>query len=356
MKRVDIKELKGNEILAKDVCTQNGIIILPAGSTIQLDYVSRLLDLGVTTVYIKDIEQEKIKEFLINKTMEQKIQEQCQKTVQVMLEKYSYCGDVELKEITRVAENIMEDILTEPEVIYNVSMVRNKSESTYSHSINVSALSTFIALKMKLPERRAKEIAIGALLHDIGVVFIPFDYNNIKYEDLTETQKKEIRKHVITGYSVVEKETWLSPASKEIILSHHERIDGSGYPMRLTANRVRLGTKIVAVCDEFDSCIYGNLAKKQKVHHVIDYIVSQAGVKYDFHVVDAFVASVAAYPNGTNVLTSEGEIGVVIRQNSKIPTRPVLKIISDKKGNKVEEHIEKNLAENLTLFISDTID
>ena len=94
---------------------------------------------------------------------------------------------------------------------------------------------------------------------------------------------------------------------------------------------------------------------KMKVHDAIDYIVSQAGVKFDFNVIKAFVDSVAAYPTGALVITNQEEVGIVLRQNPKCPTRPVIRIIKNKDGDKPEEWIEKDLTKELTLFITDTI-
>jgi hypothetical protein len=92
-----------------------------------------------------------------------------------------------------------------------------------------------------------------------------------------------------------------------------------------------------------------------KVHDAIDYIVSQAGNLFDFNVVNSFVASVAAYPTGALVITNQEEVGIVLRQNPKCPTRPVIRIIKDKDGNKPGEWREKDLTKELTLFIVDTI-
>jgi hypothetical protein len=92
-----------------------------------------------------------------------------------------------------------------------------------------------------------------------------------------------------------------------------------------------------------------------KVHDAIDFIVSQAGSKFDLNVVKVFVASVAAYPIGALVITNQDEIGIVLRQNPKCPTRPVIRIIQDANGNKPLEWIEKDLTKELTLFITDTI-
>jgi HD-GYP domain-containing protein (c-di-GMP phosphodiesterase class II) len=275
--------------------------------------------------------------------------------VRDILVKYSYHNENELEDIKVVADEIMLDIMEEPQVIYNLSSIRNKSDSTYSHSLNVCALSVIIAFKLKLPKAKIRDIAIGSLLHDIGYTYISVDLYHLNVETCSDKELKELKKHIIYGYSAIEKMNWLSPTAKDIIISHHERLDGSGYPFHLKEERIKIGSKIVAVCDEFDSKVYGNFTTKMKVHDAIDYIVSQAGLLFDFSVVKAFVASVAAYPTGVLVKTNQEEKGIVLRQNAKCPTRPVIRIIEDKEGKMPAQWIEKNLTIELTLFITDTI-
>lgn len=351
LKKIDIDKIENGDVLGKDIVMNNGTVVMPSGTLLKKTYINKLKELGILYVLIN----EKSRDITVDITTEKKIQEQCRITVKETIDKYSYYGNVELRNITKVAEDIMEDILTEPEIIYNVSRVRDNSESTYLHSINVSALSVLISLKMKLGMKRVREVAVGGLLHDIGTIYIPFDYSTIMFEELTKEQHREIRKHVITGYSVVEKEKWLSVTAKEIILSHHERCDGSGYPMHRDGSHLKLEVKIVSVCDAFDSGVYGNFSKKMKVYEVIDSIISQASKEFDFKVVETFIASVAAYPIGTYVLTNKGETGIVIRQNIKMPARPVIQMVTDSSGKEYNTYLEKDLTKELTLFIRDTL-
>lgn len=352
MRIISIDSVKGNELLAKDITNNNDSILIPAGTIIKKEYVNRLKDLNVEYIYIDDEIAQGID---LTDTLEFQIKEQCLEAVREILLKYSYHNDTELQEIRFIADEIIYDVLKEPEVIYNLSSIRNKSESTYSHSLNVCALSVILAIKLKQPSQKVRDIAIGCLLHDIGFTYLSLDYKNLTIETCTEKELKEIKKHILYGYSAVEKMDWLSPVSKDIIISHHERLDGSGYPFHLKEYKIKIGSKIAAVCDEFDSKVYGNLTAKMKVHDAIDYIVSQAGVKYDFNIVKVFVDSVAAYPTGALVTTNQNEIGIVLRQNPKCPTRPVIRIIKNKEGEKPANWVEKDLTKELTLFITDTI-
>jgi HD-GYP domain-containing protein (c-di-GMP phosphodiesterase class II) len=352
MRIISVDSVKGHELLAKDILNDNNSVLMTAGTIVKKEYVSRLKELNIEFIYVED---EIALGVSLTESLELQIKEQCQEAVRDILTKYSYHSDSELEEIITIADEIIYDIMQEPEVMYNLSSIRNKSEGTYSHSLNVCALSVILAFKLKLPKQKVREIAIGCLLHDIGFTFMTMDYNSMILDELTEKEQKEIKRHIIYGYSAVENMEWLTSTAKDIILSHHERMDGSGYPFHLKGDKIKIGSRIAAVCDEFDSRVYGNLVPKMKVHDAIDFIVSQADTKFDLNVVRAFVASVAAYPIGALVITNQNEIGIVLRQNPKCPTRPVIRIIQDAKGVKPSEWVEKDLTKELTLFITDTI-
>lgn len=352
MRIISLDSIKGTELLAKDIYNNSDMILMSAGTVVKKEYVKRLKELHIEYIYVEDEIGQGIN---LTNSLELQLQEQCSEAVRNILMKYSYQNEAELEEIKLVADEIIFDVMQEPEVIYNLSSIRDKSDSTYSHSINVCALSVILAFKMKQPKARIREIAIGCLLHDIGFTYISMDYSNLQIETCSDKERKEIRKHIIYGYSAIEKMDWLSQTSKDIVIYHHERIDGSGYPFHLKDDRIKIGSRIVAVCDEFDSKVYGNMTAKLKVHEAIDYIVSQAGVKFDFDVVKAFRDSVAAYPTGSIVMTNQNETGIVLRQNPQFPTRPVIRIIKDSEGNMPTEWLEKDLVKELTLFITDTV-
>lgn len=352
MRIISVDSVRGGELLAKDIVNSNNSILMTAGTVIKKEYAERLRDLEIDFIFVEDEIGEGID---LSESLEIHIKEQCQDVVRNILLKYSYHNDTELEDIKYVADEIIYDILSQPEVIFNLSGIRNKNESTYSHSINVCALSVILSLKLKIPKKKIREIAIGCLLHDIGIIYMPIEYLDKNIDECSPKIKREIMKHTVNGYSIVENMEWLSSVSKDIILYHHERLDGSGYPFKLKGDKIKIGSRIAAVCDEFDSLVYGNMVKKMKVHDAIDLIVSHANVKYDFNVVNTFIASVAAYPTGALVITNEDEIGIVLRQNPKCPTRPVIRIIKNREGIKPEGWVEKDLIRELTLFITDTI-
>ena len=245
------------------------------------------------------------------------------------------------------AERIIESVLSEPEVINNITEIRNLSTDMYTHCINVCSLSTIMALRLKMSDKQVKNVSMGAMLHDIGLRYIKTPYMNTK-------DAIEYKKHTIFGYSSVQDEDWIPDIAKEIILLHHERIDGKGYPFSHKGDKLKMEVKLVSLCDDFDSLISGVGNPKLKIYEAIEYIKANQGLKYDATIAEKLLETVAVYPVGIKVITSEGETGIVVRQNKKFTDRPVIKMLKHSDGSLYEDEVEKDLMEYLTLFIVDT--
>ena len=254
-----------------------------------------------------------------------------------------------------MAEEIIDSVISEPDVINSMTEIRNVSTDLYTHCISVCSLSTIMALKLKMTKKQVKNIAMGAILHDIGLKYIQAPYIDVDEDKLSPKDELEYKKHTIYGYSSVQDEKWLSDISKEIILFHHERIDGSGFPFQHKGNKLKMEVRIVSVCDEFDSLISGIGNKKLKMYQAIEYMKVHAERDYDGAIVKKLLESVAVYPVGIQVLTNENEVGEVLRQNRDVADRPVIKMIRHSDGSPYTEYKEKDLLKYLTVFIIDTL-
>ena len=224
------------------------------------------------------------------------------------------------------------------------------------HFIKVHSFARLIGKQEKLSDEMMKALETAAILHDIGLKYIKVPYINVDVEDMSPKNQMEYKKHTIYGYSALQDETWLSDTAKDIILMHHEREDGNGYPFQNSRFRVSQEVKLVAVCDDFDAMISGIGRRKMKIYEAIEYIKVNAGIIYERSVASKLLKTMAVYPVGTRVLTSDGEIGVVEKQNSEAPERPVIKILKGADGHDYEKPDFKDLMKILTLFIVDTID
>lgn len=398
MKKVKVKSLKGNEILALPIVTDGGTVLIHADVELKPELINRAIRLGIKSLYIKDypekvINKENYNHIVIsseddyddvynegqdvtdsecadvknekkteynNKYIENhiyKVEETAinsRTIIKNVLEKHIYRHNSDLKIIGEQAEKIIESVIEEPEVITNITEMRNISTDMYTHCINVCALSTIMALRLKMSEKQVRNISLGAILHDIGLRYIKVPYMNTNETYMNVKDALEYKKHTIFGYSSLQDEGWIPDIAKEIILLHHERIDGKGYPFQHKGDKIKTEVKLVSLCDDFESLISGVGSPKLKIYEAIEYIKANQGIKYDATITDKLLESVAVYPVGINVITSEGEMGVVVRQNHKFTDRPVIRMLKHADGSQYKDDVEKDLMEYLTLFIVDT--
>ena len=353
MRRIKTEQIKGREILAKDVYGTSGVVLISEGTILKREYVEKLLELKITDVFVED---EISRDIQVQDITEEKISEQCTEKLKNTLEKFSYASGEELQKLSQVATEVMEGVLLQNEVIYTISNVRNYSKSLYEHSLSVAALAILIAVRAGYSQKETKEIAMGALLHDIGFTNVKEKYQGKLLCEQEEKVQKEIKRHVVYGYIEVEQQDWLSSVSREIILYHHERLDRSGYPFHMAGDKLKSQVRLVSLCDAFDNMVYGNLEHRKKVHEALNEIVKSSGIKFDEELVKIFLRSVAPYPTGALVKLNDGRSGMVLKQNAEIPTRPLLRIVEqNQKGEWVRKE-DEDLGEKTELSILDTIE
>lgn len=353
MRRILVERIQGTEVLAKDVYDNMGTILMTAGTAVKKEYRQRLQALGIRSIYVED---ELAKGVDAEENIEDKIKDQCQEIMQDVLEKYLTSGSHELDRLKTVSREVILNVMEKPQVMYCIAGVRRKSESMYSHSLSVCAMSVMIALRHGLSRKKVEEIAMGSLLHDVGFSVSCFHDGDYSYESLSDRERQEIKMHVITGYEMVEKERWLSKEAKEIILSHHECMDGSGYPRRLSADKLGIGVRIVAVCDAFDRMVYGYFTEQYPVPEAFERVIMQGGQTMDAEVVKTFYESVAAYPNGSVVVTNMGDTAIVLRQNYKLPMHPVLRLLENAERKKYSGWVEQDLSKDVSVLIETIIE
>lgn len=346
----NLQDLKGDEILAKDITTWDYQIILPAGSIIRKEYIEKLYNLDIEEVYIKE-DGKKTNEIVILKS---EIEESVKGTVRDILERHTYRNNEELAELSAAADNIISTIIEEDQVVEKVFDIKERSADIYEHSISICSLSILTALKLGVEINKIHDIGVGCLLHDIGLRYLTIDYNNQDVDTLNRQELTEYKKHPVYGYSSLKNEGWISDLSKNIILYHHERLDGSGFPLR--TREIPFECRIVNVCDVFDEMICGIARKRVRVYEAIEYLKSFKNILFDSKIVDVFLGFTAVYPAGSLVMTNEGELAEVISQNRDFQDRPVIRILKDREGNEVKGEVIKDLVKVHNIFIEKAMD
>lgn len=350
MIRLNIEDLQGGEILARPLMTWDYQIVLPEGAVIRKDYIDKLSELGILEVFIKEKEQSN--EIVILKS---EIKDSVIEKVKDILERHTYRkNNEELEKLCETADNIICTILEEDKVVEKIFDIKERSTDIYEHSISICSLAILTALKMQLDEKTIHDIGVGCLLHDIGLRYTTIDFTKADVETLNPKELMEYKKHPVYGYSSLRDQDWISNISKNIILYHHERLDGSGFPLR--TREIPIECRIVNVCDAFDEMICGITRKQIKVYEAIEYLKGFKNVLFDAKIVDIFLDFTAVYPAGTHVVTNEGELAVVVSQNKNFQDRPVIRILRDKDGNDVKEERLKDLLKIHNIFIDKVLD
>jgi HD-GYP domain-containing protein (c-di-GMP phosphodiesterase class II) len=215
----------------------------------------------------------------------------------------------------------------------------------FHKSVLVSATSYLLAKWQELPRMEWIQVALGALLHDIGNVKIEYDIL-MKPRKLTAKETEKLKKHTIIGYEMLRKEPGLSEGAKMCALQHHEREDGSGYPLGLKSEQIHFYAKIVAIADIYHAMTTDNFHKAAVSPYVVlEQLYRESFGKVDPSLVQTFIYKVTQFHNSVKVKLSDGRRGEIVFTDRAEPTRPWVKV----------DGVIVNLANDRHLFIEDVI-
>lgn len=345
MKRVSLDNVQQGEYLARPIYSSDGRVLLAKDVQLAVGLLSRLRHMGVTTLYIHD---EQLKDIEIEEAV---TEETKRKTVQALSNSFQYIQegkkDFTTKEISQSASSIIDDILANPEVLTSAAEIRTKDNDIYIHSVNVCIISILMATKLNVSRSKLEELAIGALLHDMGKITpVP------KVQPPHDEEEGDPNHHSWLGFNYLRKKRELSMLSSHVALQHHENIDGTGQPRGIEGNDIHLYAKIVAVANYFDRLIAPIDGESVPPYIACERIMGLTNIRFDHEIVWQFLRSIAFYPTGSQVKLSNGEVGVVVGQNTGLPQRPVIRIFqvfnNDEKNYNIKEI---NLAKEPTMFI-----
>lgn len=323
MKIRQVKSLTGGEKLAESVFTDKNEILISKGTVLKPEYLDLLSFLGIDSVCVEDVYREyEIPHHIFSK---QKKSDYIQK-VQKVLEGHIYQSKNSLEELTELANLMVEEILCVDEDM--VLDMEERNGNLYEHTVMVTILSIMTAKKLKLEEEVMRCMAIGCLLHDLGLRYITVPYLNCDMRALSAADGFEYRKHTILAYSALEGETWLNPIAKKMILAHHERKDGSGFPLKQKTKEIECN--ILQVCDAFDCMISGMECKRVGLQSALEYMIETSDVLFERKIVKVLQKLIAYYPVGTMVRLNTGEPGLVMEQTTN-SIRPVIRVLDSEK-------------------------
>ena len=331
MRKVALELLKPDMVLAKPIYHLNSLL-LKVGTSHLERFKTSLSKLGITHLYVTDRLSEDI---IVEDTINQETRLHCKEVLFSTINALSNQGVLETERLSESTDEILDEILKNTSVLTSMNEIGTSDDSTFNHSINVAIYSMLVAKQLHYPRVRAKKLAMGLLLHDIGKTMVN---QKILYKPgrLTKEEYEHVKTHTVLGYEVLKKNDSLTELSRIVALSHHERLDGSGYPNRIKGKEIHEFVRIAAVVDIYDALISERCYhKKKSIYEAVALLKDEAVGKLDAGLVSTIIKCIAIYPNGTMVKLTDGTAGIVKYQNPDMPYRPVVRVISDPLGRPV---------------------
>ena len=332
-----VSKLIGGEILAEAILTREKEILIPKGTELKSEYIPLIQSLEIESLMLEDPYEDYEKpHFIIQEDSIKKYTE----SVRKLMEGHIYHeNDKSLKIFEVIANDIVKEINSSTaEAILDM---KERNSNLYEHTVMVTLLSVLVGKKLKLDEQRLYNLALGCLLHDIGLRYVTIPYEGRDLTAVEPAEMFEYKKHTILGYSALQDETWIPQISRKMILSHHENMEGTGFPMKQKYKETEC--RIIQACDAFDCYISGMECKRMSVQEALNIMIGNAGKKYDKAVVDNLVSTVAKYPVGTTVKTNVEERGVVISQTVD-PENPIIMILNTDECSEINLMLEENIS------------
>ncbi|MGG6312576.1 HD-GYP domain-containing protein [Paenibacillus macerans] len=339
MRFISIEDIEPGQYLGKTVYSANGTVLLSSGIQLTVFMINTLKRIGVTMLYIKDPEFEDIDiEDVLSESTKQAVFRDMSETMQAIRSGKEWST----RKISASVDTLLTDVLHNKEVLLQLTDIRTADNAGYLHAVNVCLISSMIGLNLGLNYSQLKDLAIGALLHDIGKSTAPTE----------ETDKNDPKSHhTWRGYELLRHKREFNLMIAHTALQHHERIDGTGIPRGIAGDEIHLFPKIVAVANMYDNLIGGG-SKDGRVllpHEACEHLMACSEQELDHEVLVEFTRIVSVYPNGTSVRLSTKETGVVVSQHRGLPGRPVIRIV---RGTGDEMDVtEVDLATETTLFV-----
>ena len=326
---IAFSELKKGMVIAKDV-EQNGKVLLKKNMEItekMIIDIQRLLFIGTVQVYDTEsvqnestFEEKKLEEF--NKIEEEfkVISSKLQRTFRSIQNEDSEC----MKEIRIFSNKIQEELKPSSVVIKNIVLHGSGSDCIYRHGVNVAALSALIGKWLGYDGAQLNLLVYSAILHDFGKTKVK---REILYKQtaLTTSEYNAVKNHPVLGYNFVKQIPFLDKCVSYGVLMHHEREDGSGYPLGLKGDKIHSFGKIIAIADVFDAINSNRGYKRKKApFEALQIVKNESLGKLNYEYVKVFLEHIVNYYLGEEVLLNNGERCKIIQMNINNLEKPLV--------------------------------
>lgn len=241
--------------------------------------------------------------------------------------------ELNLEEAGELVRHCVSSIMANPNAMFWLTRIRHEDAYTAEHCLRVGILAMTFGRFMDMPEPDLQTLGLCGILHDVGKMRIPGKLLN-KPEALTREEWQIMRRHPEVGYRLLGAHHKLDPVVRDAALSHHERMDGGGYPNGLAGSAINRFTRMISIVDAYDA-ITSDRAYKQGLSNgdALRILYENSGKHYDGELVEAFIRMVGVYPPGSVVQLNSGEVAVVLSTRPDRKLFPTVELVLDARGH-----------------------
>lgn len=241
-------------------------------------------------------------------------------------------GAINTETAKETVNECVQSVIRHPDALLWMSKMRDENEYTAEHCLNVCILAIAFGRQLGLSEQELQNLGMCGLLHDVGKMKIAPEVLN-KPDALTPKEMRVMMAHTVHGRNLLLSSTGIYSGAIDVAFSHHERIDGLGYPRKLSGNSISRFSKIIAIVDAYDAMTAERCYQSAKTStEAMKIIYKERGTHFDEQLTLKFLQTVGLYPAGSIVELYSGEIGMVIESNPRLRHLP--KIVMLRNANK----------------------
>lgn len=342
---VSVKKISPRARLAEDVHTPLGGLLFAKGTVIEEHERQFLEAFQIHEIVIEETNetgavegkksadgQEKTSQPSADKPTKKQdletIYDQTVKTFRHLMRNIESGSPIPVLEVRKAITPLLESGKEHPDITITLRKVTNAEQYLYEHSIAVGLLSFILAQWLQMPEKEWMQVALAGTLVDIGKTKI--DPQILwKPGKLTAEEFEEMKRHTVYGYQMIREATGLNEGVALAALQHHEREDGSGYPLGLTGQKLHLYSKVVAVADVYHAMCSNRIHQEATSPYlVVEQLLRDSFGKLDPRIVHTFVNGITRFSVGTVVKLSDGRVGKIVFTDQNHPTRPLIETSS----------------------------
>jgi len=311
MRFVSIKSAYPGMIPANNILDSKGNLLLQSGAPLNSSTIEKLSEFGISGIYIQDDLTANIK---INEALPFLLRKRALLAI----------SSIDVDGCIDSSREIVNELYASDITTIDMIDLHSGDNLTASHSVNVAVTSCIIGMSLGMKRRELELLVSAALLHDIGKFFVPQDIIE-KPTRLTPSEYSVIKMHPLYAYERLSKDITIPSQIKVAILSHHENVDGSGYPNGISGKELSIFSKILHVADVYDALISRRPFKAPySPSEACEYLMGGCGIMFDQHIVEQFIKYIAIYPKGSEVTLSNGSVGYVYDNTDIHNLRPIV--------------------------------